>query len=189
MRQRHRHALDPHCPARARLAGLVLMLKSNASRAGPGGRATPRRPGCPPPARRTGRRAAPPKFSRSRPACWPRPNSALVPADRRPPRVTSHLDARHRSGGSRIPTSVSEDRWAGRVLLGAVIAIELSTRRHQRDAQPVERALLQRAAGSQLGRVRRASCCSSARSRPPSSCSRSTSSTSINGCRSAGGAG
>ena len=48
----------------------------------------------------------------------------------------------------------SEDRWAGRMLLAAVIATELSIVGHQRAAEPVEQPLLQRAAGPQLGRLR-----------------------------------
>ena len=60
------------------------------------------------------------------------------------------------------PYFVSEDRWAGRILLGAVIAIELSIVGDQRHAQSVEQPVLQRAAGAQLGQLRLASCCSSA---------------------------
>ena len=48
----------------------------------------------------------------------------------------------------------SEDKWAGRVLLAAVIAIELALVAIDVSAQPVEQPLLQRAAGEELGRLR-----------------------------------
>ena len=57
-----------------------------------------------------------------------------------------------------IPYFRSEDRVAGRILLAAVVAIELAIVAHQRADQPMERALLQCPAGSQLGRLRAANC-------------------------------
>ena len=48
----------------------------------------------------------------------------------------------------------SEDKFAGRVLLASVIAIELTRGRDQRSAEPVEQPLLQCAAGEELGRLR-----------------------------------
>ena len=48
----------------------------------------------------------------------------------------------------------SEDKWAGRGLLAAVIAIELAMVGNRRPAQPVEQPLLQRAAGQELGQLR-----------------------------------
>ena len=52
------------------------------------------------------------------------------------------------------PYFYSEDRWAGRILLAAVIAIELVDRRDQCPAQFLEQHFLQCAAGQELGRLR-----------------------------------
>ena len=53
-----------------------------------------------------------------------------------------------------LPYFCSEDRRAGRILLAAVIADRAVARRHHGADQQLEHALLQRAAGPQLGCVR-----------------------------------
>ncbi len=53
-----------------------------------------------------------------------------------------------------IPYYRSEDRWPGRILLAAVIAIELSIVAHPGDPQPMVQSLLQYAAGPQLDGLR-----------------------------------
>ena len=83
----------------------------------------------------------------------------------------------------------SEDKWAGRGLLAAVIAIELAivginVLLNQWNSR-FYNALQERNWDSFVSRDHRISACSP----PSSSCWRSTSSISINGCRSAGGAG
>jgi putative ATP-binding cassette transporter len=82
----------------------------------------------------------------------------------------------------------SEDKWAGRGLLAAVISIELSLVAIDVLLNQWNNRFLQRASGEELGRLRQGNrlfCVwRRATSRLPS-----TSSISINGCRSAGGAG
>ena len=86
------------------------------------------------------------------------------------------------------PYFFSEDRRAGRILLAAVIAIELAivaiTVMVNQWNNRFYNALQERNWDASS-----ASSSSSARWRPPTSCSRSISSISINGCRSAGGDG
>ena len=48
----------------------------------------------------------------------------------------------------------SEDKWAGRALLAAVIAIELALVAINVLREPVVQSLLQRAAGEELGHLR-----------------------------------
>ena len=81
------------------------------------------------------------------------------------------------SGGSPFPTSVSEDRRAGRILLAPSSLIELSIVAINVLLNQWNNALLQCAAGPQLGCLRERAAAISACWRRSTSCSRSTSST------------